>query len=37
MQTIVITGGSSGIGLATAEFFLKHGWSTMLVGRDPEK
>ena len=37
MQTVVITGGTSGIGLATADVFLKNGWNTMLIGRDAEK
>ena len=37
MQTVVITGGTSGIGLATADVFLKNGWNTVLIGRDAEK
>lgn len=37
MQTVVITGGTSGIGLATANLFLEHGWNTMIVGRDVQK
>ncbi len=37
MQTVVITGGTSGIGLATAKLFLEKGWNTMLVGRDHQK
>ena len=37
MQTVVITGGTSGIGLATADIFLKNGWNTVLIGRDTEK
>lgn len=37
MQTVVITGGTSGIGLATADLFLKNGWNTALIGRDAEK
>jgi len=37
MQTVVITGGTSGIGLATADIFLKNGWNTVLIGRDAEK
>ena len=37
MQTVVITGGTSGIGLATANIFLKNGWNTVLIGRDAEK
>lgn len=37
MQTVVITGGTSGIGLATAEIFLKHDWNAVLIGRDAQK
>ncbi len=37
MQTVVITGGTSGIGLATADSFLKNGWNTVLIGRNTEK
>ena len=37
MQTVVITGGTSGIGLATADLFLKNGWNAALIGRDAEK
>ncbi|MBB1070388.1 SDR family oxidoreductase [Limosilactobacillus sp. RRLNB_1_1] len=37
MQTVVITGGTSGIGLATAKLFLENGWNTMIVGRDYQK
>ena len=37
MQTVIITGGTSGIGLATADDFLKNGWNTVLIGRNAEK
>lgn len=37
MQTVVISGGTSGIGLATADIFLKNRWNTVLIGRDTEK
>ena len=37
MQTVVITGGTSGIGLATADIFLENGWNTVLIGRDTAK
>lgn len=37
MQTVVITGGTSGIGLATADIFLENGWNTVLIGRDAAK
>ncbi|MGM9891995.1 SDR family NAD(P)-dependent oxidoreductase [Limosilactobacillus sp.] len=37
MQTVVITGGTSGIGLATAELFLTHGWNAVIIGRNEQK
>ena len=37
MNLALITGGGSGIGLATAEKFLAEGWSVALIGRVPEK
>ncbi|MBR2774327.1 MAG: SDR family oxidoreductase [Selenomonadaceae bacterium] len=33
MRTTIITGGTSGIGLATAKIFLAHGFNCVLVGR----
>lgn len=33
MKTLVITGGSSGIGLATAELFTKNGWKVFCLSR----
>ena len=33
MKTAIITGGTSGIGLATAKIFLSHGFNCVLVGR----
>lgn len=36
-RVVVITGGSSGIGLATAGLFLDEGASTVLVARDPKR
>ncbi|CUR39482.1 Oxidoreductase, short chain dehydrogenase/reductase family [Limosilactobacillus reuteri] len=37
MQTVVITGGTSGIGLSTADLFLKNGWNVMIIGRDEQE
>ncbi|MBV8251845.1 MAG: SDR family oxidoreductase [Chitinophaga sp.] len=34
-QTVVITGGNSGIGYATAEEFLGRGYRTLITGRNP--
>ncbi len=36
-QAGVITGGSSGIGLAMAKYLTAHGAKTTLIGRDPDK
>ncbi|MBR4383227.1 MAG: SDR family oxidoreductase, partial [Selenomonadaceae bacterium] len=37
MQTAIITGGTSGIGLASAKIFLAHGFNCVLVGRSRER
>lgn len=37
MNTVIITGGTSGIGLATAKIFLTKGFNCMLVGRSRER
>ena len=37
IQVIVISGGTSGIGLATAEILSKEGYRTVLLGRNPER
>ena len=37
MKTAIITGGTSGIGLATAKIFLAHNFNCVLVGRSSER
>ncbi|RAJ73676.1 NAD(P)-dependent dehydrogenase (short-subunit alcohol dehydrogenase family) [Chitinophaga dinghuensis] len=35
-KTVVVTGGNSGIGFATAEEFLKKGYGVLITGRNPD-
>ncbi len=37
MKSVLITGTSSGIGEATAQYFLKRGWSVFATARHPER
>ncbi len=37
MKSVLITGTSSGIGEATAQYFLKQGWRVFATARQPEK
>lgn len=36
-KTVVITGGTAGIGLASAEAFARKGWNVAVVAREPER
>jgi len=36
-KTLVVTGASSGIGKATAQYFLKQGWNVVATARNPQK
>lgn len=36
-KVVLISGGTSGIGLACAELLLKRGWCTIINGRNPER
>ena len=36
MKTIIVTGASAGIGRATAELFLSHGWTVGLLARSAD-
>lgn len=37
MKTAIITGGTSGIGLAAAKIFLQNGINVILVGRNKDR
>ena len=36
-KVVIISGGTSGIGLATAKILVSEGWKTILLGRDMSK
>lgn len=36
-KAAVVTGGTAGIGLATAKALIKRGWRVLIVGRDPKR
>ncbi len=36
-RVVVVTGGTAGIGLATAHLFARRGWAVAVVARDPER
>ena len=36
-KVVIISGGTSGIGLATAKILVSEGWKTILLGRDRSK
>ena len=36
-KVVIISGGTSGIGLATAKILASEGWKTILLGRDMSK
>lgn len=36
-KVVIISGGTSGIGLATAKILASEGWKTILLGRDMNK
>ncbi|MDU7217644.1 MAG: SDR family NAD(P)-dependent oxidoreductase, partial [Dialister sp.] len=36
-KVALISGGTSGIGLATAKILSEEGWKTVLLGRDKQK
>ncbi len=37
MKVAVVTGGTSGIGLATAHLFARRGWAVAVIARDPDR
>lgn len=37
MKTVLITGCSSGFGLATASLFAEQGWNVIATGRTPRR
>ena len=36
-KTVFITGTTGGIGAASAQLFLKHGWQVIATSREPER
>ena len=36
-KVAVVTGGTAGIGLATAHLFARRGWAVAVIARDPER
>ena len=37
MKTVLITGGTAGIGLAATKLFLQNGWQVIMAARNADK